>query len=123
MPKSRPLTLSLPAIDADEDGLARGRRAFYELWNEAKTRYQQDSDPVDSALAEDLWDCASADEVSDRIEEQLEAFEMFRNRGRQMMRMLNPIVHVLIQFSDVAAEAASVRFLATSLSWLAYSHQ
>ncbi|KZV65266.1 hypothetical protein PENSPDRAFT_136413 [Peniophora sp. CONT] len=96
-------------LSSDEDS-ARHAYGFDDLWNEAIRCYQEETgmNLLKLPFASDLLSRSrTTDEVIQYIEEQNDSFEAFRDRGRKVLDVLKPIVHIVHLFIDAGAEGAS----------------
>ena len=85
-------------------------RNFGEVYNEAVRRYEEQTGRKlsEHPLVESLPTRPdSADEVIAIIEKQSGTFKGFRDTGRNLLNVLQPIVHFVHLFIDSGAEAAS----------------
>ena len=95
------------AVPRDSDSIQRN---FGELWTEALRRYKTETGknllelPAAKAFPSDP---SSAEVVMKHFEEQHDAFEAFRARGKRILGVLKPIVDVVLLIKD-CAEGASV---------------
>lgn len=87
---------------------------FTAIFNAASTEYQRVTrKPLDThPFATQLDQCHSREAVSELLRSQAKAFSKFREGDENLMKWLDPTVHILFTFSDTLGEGIA---LASSL--------
>ena len=92
---------------------------FQSILDFALTEYKKKAknDLLDSWLAKELQSCESVEDILDKIQEQAEGFDKFRNGDNWLMKWIGLSVGVLYKVSSILGEAAgTVRTIRDGMS-------
>ena len=83
---------------------------FQSILDAALSEYKKKvgNDLLDNSLAQELQNCASVEDVLDKIQYQAEAFDKFKNGDKRLMKWIRPSVEVLYAISSTLGAGVSI---------------